>query len=155
MPHCPLPFYYSALDFGDVDYTPVQYATRTANHDKLKEGVWMVPLYLERDRLTSIVGYIAWNSVATTTDDGDLAVTGTLTLTTGKKTMMAMDGFTNSTGYYQVGEKYRFQLTQGSLSYESKRPFDVSRKNYAQIEKDPKGNWRTVRLSPLLERMDG
>ena len=155
MPHCPLPLYYSALDFGIADYTPVQNVTRTENDARQKAAQWMVPLYSERDRLTKVVGYITWNSVARTTDDGDLAVSELIILTTGKKGMMAINAYTNSNGYYQVGEKYRFQLTQGSLSYESKRPFDVSRKNYAQIEKDPKGNWRTVRLSPLLERMDG
>ena len=144
-------FYYSALDFGDVDYTPVQNATRTANHDKLKEGVWMVPLYLERDRLTSIVGYIAWNSVATTTDDGDLAVTELLTLTTGNKTMMAIDGFTNSNGYYQVGEKVQALLTQGSLSPAADKSFTVSKKKFMTIERDPnRTNWRKIVLSTTV-----
>ena len=144
-------FYYSALDFGVADYKPAQNAERTEDDAKVKHARWMVPLYGKRDRLTSVVGYISWNSIATTTANGKLSVTENIALRTGNKTMMLINGYTNSNGYYQLGEKHRALPTQGSLSPEADKPFEVSNKKYVTIEKmEDRQNWRKVVLHPTV-----
>ena len=144
-------FYYSALDFGVADYKPAQNADRSADDDNVVHARWMVPLYRERDRLTSVAGYISWNSIATTTANGNLSVTENIAVRTGNKTMMLINGYTNSNGYYQLGEKHRALITQGSLSPEADKPFEVSNKKYITIQKmEDRGNWRQVKLSPTL-----
>ena len=144
-------FYYSALDFGVADYTPVQDVTRTENDARQKSAQWMVPLYSERDRLTKVVGYITWNSIAYDTDDGKLAVSEMLQITTGNKSMALFNAFTNSNGYYQIGEKVQALVTHGSLSYAANKPFEVSNKKFVTIERDSKrGKWRKLELSTTV-----
>ena len=144
-------FYYSALDFGVADYKPAQNADRSADDDSVVHARWMVPLYRERDRLTPVAGYISWNSIATKTADDKLSVTEQIALRTGNKTMTLINGYTNINGYYQLGEKHRALITQGSLSPEADKPFEVSNKKYITIQKmEDRGNWRQVKLSPTL-----
>ena len=144
-------FYYSALDFGITDYTPVQNKARTKNDPNVKSATWMVPLYSKRDRNTKRTGWITWDSAAYTKADGKLAVSERLGITTGNKTMTLVNGFTNINGYYQVGEKHRALLTQGSLSPEANKPFKVSNKKYVTIEKtEDRQNWRKVVLSTTV-----
>ena len=144
-------FYYSALDFGVSDYSAAQSSDRTADDSKVLVGTWMVPLYAEKDRTTSVVGYVSWQSVATTTDDGQMAVSELITITTNNKGMLVQNSYTNSNGYYQEGELQQALIIPGSMSHAANTPFSVTNKKYVTFERSIiKKNWRELILTNSL-----
>ena len=133
--------YYNGSDFGASDYV-----TDDLN-SSIKAANWKVPMYESQDLTSKVSGYITWQSVAYVLSSGDLDVSETISLRIGNRAKMGTNAYRNSSGYYEEGVEYNFDIVGNAIAPMRTANTNSSPYTNVKVAKVGSTSWRKVTLT--------